>query len=80
MAVATTKYCGKNLKIHKAVLSDSSGEKAGRIISNVGKLTVCCGDGKCIDILELQLDGKKRMDTKSFLLGNKIDINDLLGD
>ena len=53
---------------------------AGKVVDNNGVLTVCCGDGKCLDILELQLDGKKRMDTKSFLQGNKIEIGSVLGD
>lgn len=78
--VAITKYSGKNLKIHKSVLSDLTGDEAGKIVNNKDVLTVCCGDGKCIDILELQLDGKKRMDTKSFLLGNKIEIGAFLGE
>ena len=33
-----------------------------------------------VEILEVQLDGKKRMDTKSFLMGNKIEIGALLGE
>lgn len=78
--VALTKFDGKNLKIHKSVLSDATGNEAGKVVNNKGVLTVSCGDGKCIDILELQLDGKKRMDTKSFLMGNKIEIGSCLGE
>ncbi|MGN0535273.1 MAG: methionyl-tRNA formyltransferase [Eubacterium sp.] len=77
---AVTTVNGKNLKIHKTVLSDKKGDKFGEIVDNNGVLTVCCGDGNCLDILELQLDGKKRMDTKSFLSGNKIDIGCILGE
>ena len=33
-----------------------------------------------LEILELQAEGKKRMDAKSFLLGNKVEINTVLGD
>ncbi len=78
--VASTKINGKNLKIHKSILSDLTGEGYGKVINNKNVLTVCCGDGKCIDILEVQLDGKKRMDTKSFLTGNKVDIGTCLGE
>lgn len=78
--VALTKFNGKNLKIHKSVLSDATGNEAGKVVNNKDVLTVSCGDGKCIDILELQLDGKKRMDTKSFLMGNKIEIGSCLGE
>ncbi len=77
--VAITTINGKNLKIHKTALTDFVGNKAGEIIDNNKKLVVCCGDGKCLEILELQLDGKKRMDTKSFLSGNSIDIGTVLG-
>lgn len=78
--VASTTYNSKSLKIHKTVHSKMTSNKAGKIVDNNGVLTVCCGDGKCLDILELQLDGKKRMDTKSFLQGNKIEIGAKLGD
>lgn len=78
--VALTKLNGKNLKIHKSLLSNVLANDAGKIVNNKNVLTVCCGDGKCIDILEVQLDGKKRMDTKSFLSGNKVDIGTFLGE
>lgn len=69
---------GKNVKIHKTVLSDKKGNKAGEVVDNKNILTVCCGDGNCVDVLELQPDGKKRMDVKSFLAGNKIEISTVL--
>ncbi|MCH5321048.1 MAG: methionyl-tRNA formyltransferase [Eubacterium sp.] len=77
---ASTLFNGKCVKIHKTVLSDKKGNKAGEVVDNKSVLTVCCGDGKCVDILELQPDGKKRMDSKAFLLGNKIEINTILGE
>lgn len=78
--VAVTSVNNKKLKIHKTVISGKTSDKAGVVVGNDGVLTVCCGDGKCIDILELQLDGKKRMETKSFLQGNRIEIGTVLGD
>lgn len=77
---ATTLINGKNFKIHKTVLSDKTGNKAGEVVDNNGVITVACGDGKCVDILELQADGKKRMDASAFLLGNKIDAGTILGE
>lgn len=77
---AQTKLNGKNIKIHKTVLSDIIGGKAGEIIYSNKKLIVSCGDGKCVEILELQPDGKKRMDTKSFLAGNNVTVGTLLGE
>ena len=77
---AQTKLNGKNIKIHKTVLSDIIGGKAGEIIDSNKKLIVSCGDGKCVEILELQHDRKKRMDTKSFLAGNNVTVGTLLGE
>ena len=49
-------------------------------MNNKGVLTVTCGDGKCLDIVEIQPDGKKRMDIKSFLAGNTIEIGAVIGE
>lgn len=76
---ASTLIYGKNVKIHKSVLSSENGNEAGKIVNNKNVLTVSCGDGKCIDILEIQPDGKKKMDIKSFLSGNKIELGTVIG-
>lgn len=77
---ASTKLNGKNVKIHKTVLSNMTGKNCGEVVSNKNAITVCCGNNKCIDILELQLEGKKRVDAKSFLAGNRIEIGTILGE
>lgn len=77
---ASTIIDGKEFKIHKTVLSLKTGNKTGEIVDNKGVLTVCCGDGKCVDILEIQPQGKKKMDIKSFLAGNKLDLGIVLGE
>ncbi len=78
--VAITKINGKNVKIHKTALLNFKGNKSGEVVDNNKKLVVSCGDGNCIEILELQPEGKKKMDAKSFLQGNKIEINSILGE
>ena len=40
--------------------------------------TVRCGNG-ALRIMNLQLEGKKRMDTAAFLLGYKIEVGGMLG-
>lgn len=77
---AITTINDKKFKIHKTALSGKTGNKVGEVVDNKNVITVSCGDGKCVDILELQADGKKRMDTASFLLGNKIDTGTILGE
>lgn len=56
---ASTVINGKNVKVHKSVLSSEKGNEAGKVVNNKNVVTVSCGDGNCIDILELQPDGKK---------------------
>lgn len=77
---AQTKINGKEVKIHKSVLTDTvSNLKAGSVYQADKKLLVVCGDGKCIEILEIQPSGKKKMDIKSFLAGNKLEKGSLVG-
>lgn len=71
--VAVSKINGKDVKIHSTVFCEKSGNP-GAVISK-DPLTVACGEGSLI-IKELQLSGKKRMDSKSFLLGHPLDIGD----
>ena len=71
--VATSTLNGKDIKIHSTLLCDKQGE-AGEIIS-LDPLTVACGEGSLV-IKELQLSGKKRMDSKAFLLGHPLKIGD----
>lgn len=70
--VATAQLNGKKVKIHKTKLSDISGGDSGEVVAGNDSIVVSCGDKKCIEILELQLEGKKRMCAKDFLLGHTI--------
>jgi len=75
---AFTSYQGKQLKIWRAQPVDGSGEPG--TILNVEKdaFTVACGNG-ALRILEVQLEGKKRMSTHDFLLGVKVKQGEVLG-
>ena len=68
--IAQTTFKGKKLKIYKSALSELCGN-VGEVVC-LEPLTIACGD-KAVEILELQLEGKKRMDYKSFLLGHHIE-------
>lgn len=74
--VATARLNGKQLKIHSTRLCSKSG-KPGTIIS-LKPLTVACGENS-VEILELQPEGKKRMDSSAFLAGHKLNIGDTFG-
>lgn len=75
-----TKLEDKNLKIHKSILSNKKGNNIpGEVVYSSGRLIVACGDNNCIELVEIQLEGKKRMDIPSFLNGYKIEKGTVLG-
>ncbi len=76
---ALTVMADKNVKIHKTLLSEAEGDSAGEIIENDKRLIVSCGDGKCVEILELQPEGKKRMSASAFLQGYRIEKGSIIG-
>ena len=71
---------GKNLKIWKAAVQEQdSGLAPGTVIS-AGRegLSVQTGQGR-LNILELQLEGKKRMEADAFLRGCTLETGAVLG-
>jgi methionyl-tRNA formyltransferase len=79
---AFTRLAEKTLKIHKAhpaVAVNSSSSRPGQVVEAAGaSLLVATGDG-CLALDEVQLEGKKRMEAKAFLLGRAIQAGDILG-
>ena len=63
---------GKKVKIHKSVLTSEKGIKTGEIVVADKRLVVACGDLNCIEILELQAEGKKSMNAADYLRGNAV--------
>lgn len=77
---AFTKLNGKTLKIQKSVLSDKKGNNIpGEVVFVDGKLIVSCGDNNCVELKEIQLEGKKRMEAAAFLNGRKLSKGTVLG-
>ena len=77
---ASTTLNGKTLKIHSAVLLDkTANNKVGEVVDSNGKLIVACGDGKCIELKTVQLEGKKRMEVSAFLNGYSVEKGTVLG-
>ncbi len=69
---ATTNLDGKKLKVYRCeIVSASKGNHTPGEIVNEKDFTVACGDG-LIRFLEIQVEGSKRMDTKSYLLGRPV--------
>lgn len=84
---AYTMINGKTLKIYEAEVigefkyADKSNCNEAGVIVAVDKksFTVCCGNG-ALRVLNVQLEGKKRMDTSAFLLGYDIQVGIKLGE
>lgn len=76
---AYTHWNGKTLKIWKAsVVEKESGKEPGTI--EVGKNTIAVQTGKgMLQLEEIQLEGKKRMQTDAFLRGVSLETGILLG-
>ncbi len=76
---AYTHYKGKTLKIWKACVGPDMGDAVPGTILKTEKLTffVQTGEGT-LEIKELQLEGKKRMDAGSFLRGVSLSEGELL--
>lgn len=79
---AYTFFGGKTLKIWEAQVTEENGaQKAepGQVVSVSREgFTVACGQGE-LQILSLQLEGKKRVLTREFLLGYQVEPGMILG-
>ncbi len=75
-----TRYDGKILKIWSVKAWNESKKGAPGTVCEVTKdsFLVSTGNGQ-IEVLELQLEGKKRMKVKDFLLGYNVKVGDVLG-
>lgn len=75
---AYTEYKGKQLKIWKAKVVPAMEGVPGTIAKvTKDQVFVCTGDG-ALALEEIQLEGKKRMSTKEFLLGRSFEEGEVL--
>ena len=72
-----TSFRGKNLHVWNAALSERSLVQ-GELLAETDRLFVGCGEG-ALEILELQLEGKKRMAARDFIHGYRPKIGEKLG-
>ncbi|MFI3212611.1 MAG: methionyl-tRNA formyltransferase [Eubacteriales bacterium] len=76
---AYTYYKGKTFKIWESTLLEEQSDTPG-VIVRVEKDGIFVASGKgTLKITQLQLEGKKRMQVKDFLLGYKIQTGEILG-
>ncbi|MBR1704157.1 MAG: methionyl-tRNA formyltransferase, partial [Clostridia bacterium] len=73
---AFTEREGQSLKIHRTQLAPEVTDEltglagAGALYAEKGRLFVRCGDGHYVELLEVQPQGSRKMDAKSYLLGH----------
>ena len=78
---SSTRLQKKQLKLWKTRVRDEDTEFQPGQIACLTKEAICVQTGKgIIEILELQLEGKKRMDTATFLRGSKLEAGEKLGE
>ena len=77
---AYTMWNGKTMKVWESDVVEYEGsEENGTVIAkDKHSFTVKCGEN-ALKILELQLQGKKRMNTQAFLVGNQVETGMRLG-
>ncbi len=77
---AFTAIDGKRLKVYRSHRSTlTSKQSAGSVVESKKVLTVVCGDGKCVELTEVQYDNGKRMAADAFLRGHSVEIGTVLG-
>jgi methionyl-tRNA formyltransferase len=77
---AHTRFRGQLLHIWRARMeSDRTALAAGRVLAGPG-FRVGCGDGGVLELLEVQLEGRKRMSGEAFANGQRLGENEILGE
>ncbi len=71
--VATCVLDDRVLKIHKTRIGEQTNGRPGYVVS-LSPLAVACGDGRALEILELQAAGSRRMNAEDFLRGHAMQV------
>lgn len=63
---------GKRLVVHAARVSDQDAAQAlpGTVVAAAHAITVACGDGKALDLLQVQPEGRRAMPAREFVAGH----------
>ena len=79
-------FRGKNLVLHEMRVAHLSeldepleGEREGELVVSGGRLFVVCGGLSTLELLELQVEGKRRMTAADFVRGYQIKVGERLG-
>ncbi len=78
---AFTTFKTKTLQVHRAETVQHMGELLpGAIAVNAAHLLVGCGQSTALELIEVQIEGKRRMTAQEFINGYRVKTGDRLGD
>jgi methionyl-tRNA formyltransferase len=77
---AYTRFRGQLLHIWRARVSEDRAALAPGSVSAGPGFRVVCGDGGVLQLLEVQMEGRKRMSADAFANGQRLSENDTLGE
>ncbi|MGH9355792.1 MAG: methionyl-tRNA formyltransferase [Terriglobia bacterium] len=81
--VAHTSFRGRNMRLWAAQpLSEplAAHLSSGALVADQGRLTAGCGGGTRLELVELQIEGRKRMSARDFLNGISLAPDERLGE
>ncbi len=74
-------FRGQMFHIWRArVSSEALSGQRGQLVSEKKRLIIVCGEGTTLEPLEVQVEGRKRMPVESFLNGQRLNENEMLGE
>jgi methionyl-tRNA formyltransferase len=74
-----TYFRGQLFHIWKSRQSETSGGSPGGLRVDKKRLLVNCAEGTALELVEVQIEGRKRVPAESFLNGQRIGENEMLG-
>ena len=78
---AYTTFRGQTLQIWKTRVSvETLGHPAGTMVPGKRRVLAACGQNTALELLELQLEGRKRVPAEAFLNGQRVSQNEVLGE
>lgn len=77
--IAYTTLDGKRLKVYSARVAGKTNAIAGAVTRSERSLCVACGDGVELELLDIQLEGSKRMPASEWLKGRAVAEGTVLG-
>ena len=78
---ACTRFRGEGLHVWRAVVAESSSSgPPGSLSVGERRALVACGGGTSLELLEVQLEGRKKIAMEAFINGQRLGHNELLGD